>query len=95
MHMTVRGGVRSSTRRSYLEPIRKRSNLTVITGAEVDRIELEQGVAKRVIYKKAGAIKTASTRREVVLSAGSMAHPVFFSAQALGLPRCSKTQVLR
>ena len=84
MHMTVRGGIRSSTRRSYLEPVRSRSNLTVITGAEVDRIELEEGVAKRVIYKKAGAIKVVSTRREVVLSAGSIGSPSILQRSGIG-----------
>ena len=84
MHMTVRGGVRSSTRRSYLEPVRNRSNLTVITGAEVDRIELEEGVAKRVVFKKAGAIKVGSTRREVVLSAGSIGSPSILQRSGIG-----------
>ena len=84
MHMTVKGGIRSSTRRSYLEPVRHRSNLRVITGAEVDRIELEQGVAKRVIYRKAGAIRVASTRREVVLSAGSIGSPSILQRSGIG-----------
>ena len=48
--------------RSLLDPkifilsLFSRSNLTVMTEfAEVDRIELEDGAAKRVVFKKAGA----------------------------------------
>ena len=41
MHMTVRGGVRESTARAYLNPVMHRSNLKVITNALVHRVEFE------------------------------------------------------
>ena len=33
MHMTVGNGLRWSTRRGYLQPVMRRANLTVLTGA--------------------------------------------------------------
>ena len=73
MHMTVQNGVRSSTRRAYLEPVRARKNLTICTHAEVSSVSLEDGKAKAVTYKKKGAVTSAVASQEIILSAGSIA----------------------
>ena len=50
MHMTVKDGVRSSASREYLDPVKHRKNLTIVTGALVTKVALEDKVAKGVEY---------------------------------------------
>ena len=50
MHMTVKDGVRSSASREYLDPVKSRKNLTIVTGALVTKVVLEDKVAKGVEY---------------------------------------------
>ncbi|MEC7698765.1 MAG: GMC family oxidoreductase N-terminal domain-containing protein, partial [Pseudomonadota bacterium] len=38
MHMTVKDGVRSSASREYLDPVKSRKNLTIVTGALVTKV---------------------------------------------------------
>jgi len=84
MHMTVKGGVRSSTRRAYLNNTRERKNLTVLTRAQVDRVEMESGVAKRVCFEHKGARRTVQARREIILSAGSIGSPAVLQRSGIG-----------
>ena len=84
MHMTVKDGYRSSTRRGYLEPARSRSNLTVITRAEVDHIGLEGAQAQTVIYWRHGSKHQVSAAREIILSAGSIGSPSILQRSGIG-----------
>ena len=54
MHMTVRRGERCSTDLAYLEPARKRPNLTVVTEAEVDKLVLSGQAVTGVRYQRDG-----------------------------------------
>ena len=84
MHMTVQNGVRSSTRRAYLEPVRARKNLTICTHAEVSSVSLEDGKAKAVTYKKKGAVRSAVASQEIILSAGSIGSPAILQRSGIG-----------
>lgn len=84
MHMTVKDGVRSSASREYLDPIKSRKNLTIVTGALVTKVVLEDKVAKGVEYVVNGKTETAATSNEVVLSAGSIGSPHILQLSGIG-----------
>lgn len=84
MHMTVRGGVRESTARAYLKPIRHRSNLEVVSDALVSRVELEGDSASGITLNVGGESKLIRARREVILCAGAIASPMILQRSGIG-----------
>jgi len=84
MHMTVKDGVRSSASREYLDPVKSRKNLTIVTGALVTRVVLEDKTAKGVEYVVNGKAETAATSNEVILSAGSIGSPHILQLSGIG-----------
>ncbi|GFD66881.1 choline dehydrogenase [Alteromonas sp. KUL106] len=84
MHMTVKNGVRSSASREYLDPVKSRKNLTIVTGALVTKVVLEDKVAKGVEYVVNGKTNTANTSNEVILSAGSIGSPHILQLSGIG-----------
>lgn len=84
MHMTVRGGVRESTSRAYLDPVTKRSNLQIWTGALVDRIMFEGKEAVGVIVQHKGVKTHVVAKKEIILSAGSIASPALLQRSGVG-----------
>jgi choline dehydrogenase len=82
---TVFKGERWSTARAYLDPARKRPGLTVVTGALVHRLVLEENTAKGVVYRNAqGKMITATVRKEVILSAGAVGSPQLLMLSGIG-----------
>jgi choline dehydrogenase len=84
MHMTVKNGVRSSTSREYLDPVKSRKNLTVVTGALVTRVLLEDKTAAGVEYQVKGKTHNAKSSKEVILSAGSIGSPHILQLSGIG-----------
>ena len=84
MHMTVKDGVRSSTSREYLDPIKSRENLTIITGALTEKVLLEGKKAVGVQYRVNGESVTVKANKEVVLSAGSIGSPHLLQLSGIG-----------
>lgn len=84
MHMTVSGGVRESTSRSYLRPVLHRSNLTVLKNVLVDKIIFEGNRAIGVSATRKGEVLELRANREVVLSAGSIASPMILQRSGIG-----------
>ena len=84
MHMTVKDGVRSSASREYLDPIKSRKNLTIVTGALVTKVVLEDKTAKGVEYVVNGKAETAAASHEVILSAGSIGSPHILQLSGIG-----------
>lgn len=80
--VSQRRGRRCSAADAYLRPARKRKNLSVVTGAPVTRILIEDGRATGVQY--GGERVTA--RREVVLSAGAIGSPHLLMLSGIGDP---------
>ena len=72
IYATQKDGQRSSTARSYLEPVRHRPNLTVLTGAEVDRVIVADGRATGVELRLKGEKRTIKAGREVLICAGTL-----------------------
>ncbi|AQP98460.1 choline dehydrogenase [Pseudoalteromonas aliena] len=84
MHMTVKDGVRSSASREYLDPVKSRSNLTIITGALAQRVILDGKKATGIEYKVNGDVKTAHAAKDVVLSAGPIGSPHILQLSGIG-----------
>ncbi len=80
--VSQRRGRRCSTADAYLRPARKRPNLSVVTGALVSKVLVEDGRATGVEY--GGERVTA--RREVVLSAGAIGSPHLLMLSGIGDP---------
>jgi len=84
MHMTVRDGVRESTASAYLNPIKGRSNLQVMTKALVYRIEVKNNRAIGIYVDIGGTKKIINAKREVLLSAGAIASPTLLQRSGIG-----------
>lgn len=84
MNCTQADGQRSSAALAFLEPARSRPNLTVITGATVDKVLIEDGRATGVQYVKDGQLRTIGARREVVVSTGAVCSPAVLMRSGIG-----------
>src|ERR1035437_5390604 len=68
---TTRHGRRASTAVSYLRPAKGRSNLQVETSALAQRVVFDGRRAVAVEYRKAGTLRTARARKEILVSGGA------------------------
>ena len=62
---------RSDAKKAFLDDLAEDSRLTIVTGAQVDRVIVEGGRAVGVVYRKDGATHTARAGREVLVAAGT------------------------
>ena len=82
---TVFKGERWSTSRGYLDPVRDRKNLTIITKALVCKLILENNIAKGVCFKdKKGKMINVKAKKEVILSAGAVGSPHILMLSGIG-----------
>ena len=79
-----RAGMRHSTAAAYLDPVKRRSNLKIVTGALVERILFEAGQAKGVACKVGARRATAKATVGVVLCAGAIASPKLLMLSGIG-----------
>jgi choline dehydrogenase len=82
--MTVGDGRRCSAARAYLRPAMRRPNLAVRPHALVERIEFAGRRAVAVHYCRGGSHHRVAARREVILSAGSIASPQLLMLSGVG-----------
>jgi choline dehydrogenase len=62
---------RSDAKKAFLDPLASDKRLTIITGARVDRILVENGRAVGVQYTKDGETHSVQAEREVLVGAGT------------------------
>jgi len=82
--VTENNGLRCSTAIAYLNPIKKRKNLKILTNAHVKNIEFENYKAVAVNYWKNGNIIKVKSNNEIILSAGSIGSPHILQASGVG-----------
>lgn len=82
--LTARNGFRCSAAVAYLRPARKRPNLSIVTDAQVQRVVFEGRRASGVVYQARGETRTATARREVILSAGAIHSPHLLMLSGIG-----------
>ncbi len=80
------GRRRASTARSYLQPVLKRPNLQVITGALVHRVLFDGTRAVGVEYSRNGATERVDVAGEVILAAGAIGSPHILQLSGVGDP---------
>ncbi len=81
---TIRKGRRDSTARAYLDPARRRRNLSVLTEAFALRVIVEGGRAVGVEYRQGGETKQLHARREVILCGGAIHSPQLLMLSGIG-----------
>ena len=86
-------GKRTHAASAYYAPNSERRNLTVLTGAHVNKIILEEGVeeeqvrATGVSFSVGGKEYTVSAVDEVILSAGTIQSPQILELSGIGDPQ--------
>jgi choline dehydrogenase-like flavoprotein len=81
---TIRHGRRESMATAFLQPVRQRRNLTVLTDCLVHRIIFDRGVAVGVELERDGQIHRISSRRETILCAGAFGSPAVLLRSGIG-----------
>jgi choline dehydrogenase len=79
-----KNGRRWSAARGFLKPALKRSNLDLVTHAQVTRILFEGKRATGVEYTGPSGRKVVRARREVILSAGAVVSPKLLQLSGIG-----------
>jgi len=83
-HVTQRRGMRWSTASAFLKPAMGRSNLHVVTDAQVDHLRLEGQRVVGVAFRQGDESKTANARREVIVAAGAIGSPQILQLSGIG-----------
>jgi choline dehydrogenase len=81
---TTRHGRRASTAVAYLRPAKRRKNLHVETAALAQRLIFDGRRAVAVEYRKAGALRTARARKEILVSSGAYNSPQLLQLSGVG-----------
>ena len=79
-----RRGVRVSTAKAFLKPVRHRKNLTVLTHAQAERLRFEGKRASGLDFDLKGHPARAAARREVILATGSVGSPQLLQLSGIG-----------
>jgi len=81
---TIKNGFRCSAAVGYLNPIKKRKNLKIITNAHIKNIEFENKKAVSVNFWKNNQFLNAKINKEIILSAGTIGSPHILQASGVG-----------
>ncbi len=84
--LTQKHGIRESTATAYLDPVRHRPNLKIVTGGAVSRVLFDHGRASAVEIMRNGHSRTISAQREIILSAGAINSPAILMRSGIGHP---------
>ncbi|HAT35346.1 MAG TPA: GMC family oxidoreductase [Rhodospirillaceae bacterium] len=84
--VTIKNGRRWSAAKAYLDPVRKRPNLTIMTGALADKVVIESGRATGMEILQGGQRKTISASKEILISCGAIVSPALLMRSGIGAP---------
>lgn len=83
--LTSHKGRRCSAAVAYLNPVKSRENLQVITHAQVEKVIVEGKRATGVTYTdRSGNLQTVKARKEIVLSGGAINSPQILMLSGIG-----------
>ncbi|MEM6625930.1 MAG: GMC oxidoreductase, partial [Pseudomonadota bacterium] len=88
--LTVKNGKRCSAAVAYLNPAKKRANLSIETHALASRVLFQGKRAMGVAYVQNGETKTAHAAREVILAGGAINTPQLLELSGIGRPEVLK-----
>jgi choline dehydrogenase len=83
-HSTQHRGLRLSASKGYLDPIKNRPNLTILTGALVRRVLIEENVAVGVEFDHQGVTRSERCHGEVILCASAINSPKLLMLSGVG-----------
>ena len=83
---TISNGRRMSTAHCYLDPAKTRQNLKIQANAFVETLILEGKKCIGVRYKERGKTRLVRTRREVIISGGTINSPKILELSGIGQP---------
>lgn len=81
---TSPNGKRATTAHMYLDPIRNRANLHIVTDALASSIPLDGRCATGVVYERGGRRLEAQASREVILAGGAINSPQLLMLSGIG-----------
>ena len=83
--LTARNGRRCSSAVAFLNPVKSRDNLTIITHAQAERLEMDGRRVTGVTYRdRGGVMHVVKARKEVILSGGSINSPQLLMLSGIG-----------
>jgi len=82
--LNIKNGYRCSASVGYLNPVKKRKNLKILTNAHIKNIEFENRKAVSVNFWKNNQLLNAKTNKEIILSAGTVGSPHILQASGVG-----------
>ncbi|MEM9786927.1 MAG: choline dehydrogenase [Pseudomonadota bacterium] len=83
--LTAKNGRRCSSAVAYLNPVKSRENLQIITHALVEKVEIKDKRATGVTYTdRGGNLQTVRARKEVILCGGAINSPQIMMLSGLG-----------
>jgi choline dehydrogenase len=82
--LSQRRGWRHSTARAYLAKARRRANLTITTGALVQKVQIDDGRATAVRYRLRAEERAAVADREILVCAGAIGSPKLLMLSGIG-----------
>lgn len=80
----IHKGRRVSGVTAFLDPIRQRRNLKIVTGCLVRRIVIEEGRATGVEVERGGHVESIQARREVLVCGGAYGSPAILQHSGVG-----------
>lgn len=83
-HVNQIQGVRCSAKRAFLDPVRQRKNLTIVTGALVDRLVWDGSRVSGVEAIVKGRRQLFTAAAEVILAAGAVSSPCILQRSGIG-----------
>lgn len=84
LQATILGGTRCSAATAYLNPVRARPNLTVLSHAHATKLLFSGNRVVGVQYLRFGVLEQAHASSEVIVSAGALRSPQLLMLSGLG-----------
>ena len=84
--MTEKDGFRCSTAVGYLNPIKSRKNLKILTHSHVKKINFENKTAKEIEYWEGNELKKVQANKEIIISSGAIGSPQILQVSGIGNP---------
>jgi len=82
--LTMKGGRRCSSSVAYINPIKSRKNLRIITNAQTKKVNIVHGKARSVDIVIKNKLDSISARREIIICAGSIGSPQILMLSGIG-----------
>jgi choline dehydrogenase len=82
--VTQNKGQRASTKHSFIDGVKNKGNLRVVTGALVEKVVIDNHRVRGVQFRLGGASRTIEVLREAIVSAGTVCSPALLMRSGIG-----------